>query len=124
MEHEDRMFPAIEYEGEFVAEAFLHNHDELPHLHANLNELFPRAVAKEEETEGEDTTPCGFEERGEALGKTTTTTTKTPTTGATTTTKPTTVATTTTTTTTADHRAGGKGDTTGKKEVSFAEREE
>ena len=113
MEHEDRMFPAIEYEGEFVAEAFMHNHDELPHLHQNLNELFPRAVAKEEEAEGEDTTPCGFEERGEVLGKTATT-------------KPTTVATTTTTTTTttADHRAGGKGDATAKKKVRFAEREE
>ena len=63
-----------------------------------MDALFPKAIASEEEKEAEDTAPCTFERRGEALGKascviqatstTTTTTTKTPTTGATTTTKP------------------------------------
>ena len=96
MEHDNRTFPAVEYEGEFVAEAYLHDHDNLPHLHANLDALFPRAVASEEEREAEDVTPCTFESRGEALGKAscvikattpTTTTTTTPTTATTTTTK-------------------------------------
>ena len=115
IQHEDRTYLAVEYEGEFVVEAYAHTHDVLPHLHRNLDSLFPRAIAKEEETEGEDATPCGSEQRGEALGKAVAaTTTKTPTTGATTTTKPTTVAT-TTTTTTVDHRAGGKGNATGKE---------
>ena len=45
------MSPAVEYEGEFVAEAYLHHHDELPHLHGNLEELFPRAIAEAEEEE-------------------------------------------------------------------------
>ena len=84
-------YPAVEYEGGFVVEAYAHTHDLLPHLHENLEELFPRAVAKEEKEEGEDVTPCTLEVRGEARGKETATTT---------TTKPATAATTTTTTTT------------------------
>ena len=67
--HEGRQFPAVEYEGEFVVEAFSHEHDRLPHLHRNLEELFPRAVALREEPEAEDVTPCTFERRGENLGK-------------------------------------------------------
>jgi hypothetical protein len=92
MEHDSRTFPAVEYEGEFVAEAYLHDHDNLPHFHANLDALFPRAVASQEEKETEDVTPCTFESRGEALGKAscvvkaTTTTTKPATTTAATTT--------------------------------------
>jgi hypothetical protein len=86
IEHEGREFPAVEYEGEFVVEAFSHEHDRLPHLHNDLEELFPRAVASKEEKGAEDVTPCEFERRGEQLGKagcvlkasstTTTTTTK------------------------------------------------
>ena len=64
--------------------AFVHEHDKLPHLHSNLEKLFPKAVASAEEKEAEDVTPCGFERRGEELGKagcvlkaTTTTTTTT-----------------------------------------------
>ncbi len=68
IQHEDRTYPAVEYEGEFVVEADAHPHDVLPHLRRELDSLFPRAVAKEEETEGEDANPCGFEARGEALG--------------------------------------------------------
>ena len=68
IEHEGQEFPAVEYEGEFVVEAFAHEHDKLPHLHSNLEKLFPRAVASTEEKEAEDVTPCGFERRGEALG--------------------------------------------------------
>ena len=84
IQHEEKTFPAVEYEGEFVVEAYAHTHDLLPHLHKELESLFPRAVAKEEEQEGEDVTPCGFESRGETLGKkvtkaTTTTTTTTTT---------------------------------------------
>ena len=91
IEQEGRVFPAVEYEGGFVAEAYLHQHDELPHMHANLEELFPRAITAAEEAEGEDVTPCGFEARGQAIGKAPTTKTAT---------------TTTMTTTTVDHRAG------------------
>jgi len=69
IQHEEKTFPAVEYEGEFVVEAYAHTHDILPHLHRELNSLFPRAVAREEEAEGEDTSPCGFETRGEALVK-------------------------------------------------------
>jgi len=86
IEHEGQEFPAVEYEGEFVVEAFVHEHDKLPHLHRNLEKLFPKAVASAEEKEAEDVTPCGFERRGEQLGTagcvlkatatTTTTTTK------------------------------------------------
>ena len=67
-------------------EAYLHKHDTLPHLHSDLENRFPRAVASNEEAETEDVTPCGFEQRGGKLGKegcvvkadttTTTTTTK------------------------------------------------
>jgi hypothetical protein len=99
VQHEEKTFPAVEYEGEFVVEAYAHTHDKLPHLHENLEDLFPRAVAVEEEEEGEDTTPCTFEVRGEALGnETAATTTTKPATAATT--KPATAATTTTTATT------------------------
>ena len=73
IQHEDRTFPAVEYEGEFVVEAYAHSHDLLPHLHENVEDLFPRAVAVQEEEEGEDTTPCTFETRGEARGKQATT---------------------------------------------------
>jgi hypothetical protein len=54
MDHEGRQFPAVEYEGEFVVEAYAHRHDTLPHLHDNLEALFPRAVAEKEEEETED----------------------------------------------------------------------
>jgi hypothetical protein len=69
-EHDGQEFPAVEFEGEFVVEAFVHEHDKLPHLHKNLKELFPKAVAEEEVPEAEDVTPCGLEQRGEQLGKT------------------------------------------------------
>ena len=75
IQHEEKTFLAVEYEGEFVVEAYAHTHDLLPHLHRDMESLFPRAVAKEEEKEGEDATPCGFEVRGEALGKAAATTT-------------------------------------------------
>ena len=90
-----------------MVEAYAHTHDLLPHLHEELENLFPRAVAKEEEEEGEDATPCGFESRGEALGKATPTTKTAPTTAATTKTATTTAATTTTTTTTAVETSSG-----------------
>jgi len=83
-----------------VVEAYAHTHDLLPHLHKELEDLFPRAVAREEEEEGEDATPCGFESRGETWGKAVHTTKTAPTTAATTKTATTTAATTTTTTTT------------------------
>ena len=107
IQHEEKTFPAVEYEGEFVVEAYAHTHDLLPHLHTELESLPPRAVAKEEEEEGEDTTPCGFESRGEALGKATPTTKTAPSTAATTKTATTTAATTTTTTTTAVETSSG-----------------
>jgi len=108
IQHEEKTFPAVEYEGEFVVEAYAHTHNILPHLHRELESLFPRAVAKEEEKEGEDSSPCGFEVRGEALGKATANTTTSKTTATTVaTTKPatTTAATTTTTTTTVETSA-------------------
>ena len=108
MQHENKTFPAVEYEGEFVVEAYAHTHDLLPHLHEELENLFPRAVAKEEETEDEDATPCGFEVRGEAIGK-----------AATTTTKPATTAATTTTTTTTTVGNGGKKAGSEKRRVKF-----
>ena len=69
IDHEGRQFPAVEHEGEFVVEAYAHQHDTLPHLHANLEALFPKAVAEQEEEETEDVEPCTFEKRGERLGK-------------------------------------------------------
>ena len=107
MQHEERTFPAVEYEGEFVVEAYAHTHDLLPHLHRELNSLFPRAIAEEEEAEGEDTSPCGYEQRGESLGKAVPKT-KVASTTTTTTTAATTAATTTTTTTTTAVDHGGK----------------
>ncbi len=80
IQHEEKTSPAVEYEGEFVVDAYAHTHDILPHLHRELENLFPRAVAKEQEKEGEDASPCGLEVRGEALGRATATTTKTATT--------------------------------------------
>ena len=67
--HEGQQFPAVEFEGEFVVEAYAHQHDTLPHMHKNLEALFPRAVTAEEEEETEDVEPCSFEKRGEELGK-------------------------------------------------------
>jgi len=69
IEHEGKEFPAVEYEGEFVVEAYLHKHDTLPHLHGDLEKRFPKAVAQVEDPETEDVTPCSFEQRGERLGK-------------------------------------------------------
>ena len=82
-------------------EAYAHTHDILPHLHRELNSLFPRAVAKEEETECEDTIPFGFETRGGALGKAVEATAKSAMTAATTKTD----ATTTTTATVVERQA-------------------
>ena len=48
-------------------EAYLREHDTLPHLHRDLGEMFPQAVASNEETETEDVAPCGFEQRGKSL---------------------------------------------------------
>ena len=44
IQHEEKTFPAVEYEGELVVEAYAHTHDLLPHLHRELDSLFPRAV--------------------------------------------------------------------------------
>ena len=107
MQHEERTLPAVECEGEFVVEAYAHTHDLLPHLHCELESLFPRAVAKEEEAEGEDTSPCGYEQRGESLGKAVPKTKGAPTT-TTITTAAATAATTTTTTATEEVDHGGK----------------
>ena len=87
-------------------EAYAHTHDLLPHLHRELDELFPRAVATEEEVEGEDTSPCEYERRGESLGKAVPKTRSAPT--ATTTTTAATTAATTTTATTKTVDPGGK----------------
>ena len=62
VQYEEKTFPAVGCEGEFVVEAYAHNHELLPHLHEDLGDLFPRAVAVQDE-EGEDTTPCTFEKR-------------------------------------------------------------
>ena len=69
VDHEGRQFPAVEHEGEFVVEAYAHQHDTLPHLHDDLEAFFPKAVVKEDEEETEDVEPCSFEKRGERLGK-------------------------------------------------------
>ena len=106
MQHEERTFPVVECEGEFVVEAYAHTHDLLPHLHGELESLFPRAVAKEEEAEGEDTSPCGYEQRGESMGKAVPKTKGAPTTTTTTTAAVTAATTTTTATDEVDH--GGK----------------
>ena len=120
IQHEDKTFPAVEYEGEFVVEAYAHTHDVLPHLHREIDSLFPRAVAKEEEEEGEDVSPCGFEQRGETLGKAVPKTKTAPTT-TTTTTKTATTTAATTTTTTVDNggkrASGGNLGATGTSEV-------
>ena len=47
MQHGEKTSPAVEYEGGFVVEAYAHTHDLLPHHHENLEDLFPKAVAKE-----------------------------------------------------------------------------
>ena len=49
IQHEEKTFPAVEYEGEFVVEAYAHTHDILPHLHRELESLFPRTVPKDGE---------------------------------------------------------------------------
>ena len=101
-----------------MVEAYAHTHDILPHLHRELDSLFPRAVAKEEEKEGEDVSPCGFEQRGETLGKAVPKTKTAPTTTTTTKTATTTAATTTTTTKTVDN--GGKTVSGGNLEATAA----
>ena len=43
MAYGDRWFPAAEYEGMQVPEAYPHDPEILPHQHENLEELFPNA---------------------------------------------------------------------------------
>ncbi len=68
MEWDGREYPAVEYEGEFVVEAYPHHPDMLPHLHEHPDRWFPRAIAVAETKEDEDTTPGFLERRGQALG--------------------------------------------------------
>ncbi len=68
VEHEGRVYPGTWHEGEYIADAYLHPEDVLPHMiDGDLNELFPLAVAApelEEMREEEDL----LEERGRRLG--------------------------------------------------------
>ena len=66
---EGYVYPAVEVDGVYVAEAYLHDERSLPHLIAgDINELFPKALAAPalpEQAEQED----WLETRGAALGK-------------------------------------------------------
>ena len=70
MAYGDRWFPATEYEGVQVPEAYPHDPEVLPHQRENLEELFPKAFvpqpAGEEEMLSE---PNPLEDRGTAVGR-------------------------------------------------------
>ena len=75
IEVDGQLYPAIEVEGEMMAEAREYNGDVLPHLvDGDINALFPRAEAcdelEEEEEEEEEEALDDLQLRGEARGRT------------------------------------------------------
>ena len=69
MEWHGRRFPAVEVEGEQVAEALPQRPDTLPHLHEDLEERFPKAHACEPSVDEDPPEHRGWEARGIRLGK-------------------------------------------------------
>ena len=64
------MYPKVydDYGERWQPEAYLQEETALPHQYAELEKLFPRAVAVEEACESEDTAPCPLEVRGGRIG--------------------------------------------------------
>ena len=70
MAYGDRWFPAVEFEGVQVPEAYPHDPETLPHQHENLEELFPKAFVAQPAGEDEVLSePDLMEVRGTAVGK-------------------------------------------------------
>ena len=62
-------YDALNWDGELVVEAYSYPMLVLFHqMGAELEKLFPRAVAVEEACESEDTAPCPLEVRGGRIG--------------------------------------------------------
>ena len=75
LQNEDMMpwdggtFPVAFYEGQRVPEAYEHSVDLLPHLHADLEQRFPRAVAAAAAAETVVPEEAALEARGVSIGK-------------------------------------------------------
>ena len=68
IEWEGRRFPTVVHEGERVVEALERLAGTLPHMHADLAERFPRAMACEAPNDVDPESHEGLEQRGLALG--------------------------------------------------------
>ena len=68
MEHNGQRFPKREYEGFAVPEAYRHDPQLLPHLHKDLERLFPRAVACDHAGDEDPVEDESLEARGVRIG--------------------------------------------------------
>ena len=64
-----RQFPHTTLDGDVLPEAFLHEDGLLPHLHENLEEIFPRAWVCRGQGDEDPPEDTGLEEFGTALGQ-------------------------------------------------------
>jgi hypothetical protein len=69
MEHEGRMFPTTEWDGERVVEALQARPGLLPHQHGDMEERFPKARACDALPDDDPPSHDGLEARGIALGR-------------------------------------------------------
>jgi hypothetical protein len=68
MMHHGHRFPTSECEGDAVPEAHRHDPQLLPHLHEDLERLFPRAVACPHAGDADPFEDGSLEERGIRIG--------------------------------------------------------
>ncbi len=69
VEHDGRMFPTVEWDGEQVVEALPARPELLPHQHDDLEERFPKARACDALLDDDPPSHDGLEARGIQLGK-------------------------------------------------------
>ena len=69
IEWDGRRFPAVEHEGEPVAEALPQRPGILPHMHEDMEERFPKAKACEALADDDPIEHGGLEARGVQIGR-------------------------------------------------------
>ena len=70
MGYDGRLLPSTELDGQQAPDAYMHEHDILPHQHEKLEEFFPRAFVRHAADEDELISEAdGPTQRGEELGR-------------------------------------------------------
>ncbi len=73
VEHDGHRYPAIEFEGRYLPDAYEHDPSLLPHFHCDIERLFPRAIAAEPQDDQDVEQNDDLERKGEELGRSGTT---------------------------------------------------